>query len=125
MAWTIEINYTTGNSFGSEECTEEVGMAWNDLDKAKEALQAIKEHYKAYEKVNSCSYRSRPNKTTWKDFEHEDWCSEEYPEFTMDVRMDSGEFHALHVFWTGYFETLHGARIISSTEIDTDMEFTL
>lgn len=43
--YDIEIDYTTGNSFGSERQKELLCNPVTDLDKAKENLKRIKEHY--------------------------------------------------------------------------------
>jgi len=57
MKYKIEISYQTGNSFGIQDETEILGE-WENLDIAKENLQAIKEHYKLYKEEKSVkSYR--------------------------------------------------------------------
>lgn len=99
--YDIEIDYTTGDSFGSERIEgESVGIVTSDLDKAKENLRRIKAHYEKYA------------------------CDSDTPDerYELALLTDEGE-RTIFPFWTGYFETLHGAMIV--TEIDTEMGFNL
>lgn len=57
--YTIEITYETGNSFGSREEVDTIGAAWKDLEKAKKALQDIKEHYQYYSSVHGYSSKRK------------------------------------------------------------------
>jgi hypothetical protein len=95
--YDIEIDYTTGNSFSRERETELLGNPVSSLDKAKENLKRIKAHY-----LKCCD-----NPNTGR-------------EYKLTLLVDEG-VRAIFPFWIGYFETLHGARIVA--EIDTDMAF--
>jgi len=95
--YDIEITYTTGNSFGSERLVEDLCNPVTSLDVAKENLKRIKEHYIKYE--------DSPN-------------TGGYYQLTL---LTDGKDRTISPFWIGYFETLHGARVIA--EADTDMEF--
>ena len=96
--YDIEIDYTTGNSFGRERETEILGNP-SSLENAKENLKRIKEHYLKYADKHSST-------------------GEEYE---LELLTDHGARN-IHPFWFGYFETLHGAKII----IDEDeMSFEL
>lgn len=53
MKYKIKIDYSTGNSFGSEDVIGYIDLEWWDLNVAKENLQRIKEHYSQYEAINS------------------------------------------------------------------------
>jgi hypothetical protein len=122
--YTIEIDYTHGDSFRSERTELELEYKWT-LDIAKENLKRMKEHYKAYSSRNgyvSCMMKKREDellsqikdmpwfvaKATygygtgvgdWENnimFKENDGTEKEYTTYT----------------WTDYFATLHGARIV-------------
>jgi len=95
--YDIEIDYTTGNSFNQERSTTELCNPVTDLDMAKENLKRIKDHY----------IHCKDNPDSDKEFE-------------LILLIDDGE-RTITPFWIGYFESLHGAKII--TDIDSDMEF--
>ena len=94
----IEINYNTGNSFGSEQRTEPLDNPVSTLAMAKDNLQRIKEHYA------ECS--DNPN------FDKK---------YTLVLATDHGD-REITPFWIGYFEELHGARIVNENR-DDDMAF--
>lgn len=96
--YSIEIDYTTGNSFGSERLQEEVGIVTTCIDKAKENLKRIKYHYL------ECS--DNPN------------CGKQYD---LELLYDEGVKN-ITPFWIGYFEELHGAKVTSN---DPDNSFEL
>ena len=54
MVYKIKIDYSTGNSFGSEDMIGYVDLEWTNLNVAKENLQRINEHYKQYNDVSEC-----------------------------------------------------------------------
>lgn len=127
MNYEIEVDFTTGNSFDSERTTDTVGAIWFSLKTAKVALQHIKEHYeavKAYELADSSRNRFRKEYTfDIKDYEDKPWFDEETAwHCCLKVPVDNGEPQLISAFWIGYFEALHGAKIITTG--DTDMEFT-
>lgn len=95
--YNIEIDYTTGDSFNSYREKELVGIVTTDLDKAKENVRRIKYHYE--------------NHAEDPDF---------YKRYKLKLLTDEGE-REIVPFWIGYFETLHGAKIV--VEDDPDMAF--
>lgn len=96
--YNIEIDYTTGSSYGSEQLQENLEIVVSDIEKAKENLQRIKRDYLRYQKDNY-SY-----------------------EYKLVLLTDDGEI-TISPFWIGYFETLHGAKIISELRDDMYFEF--
>ena len=58
MKYKIKINYSTGNSFGSEDMESYVELSWDNIDVAKENLKFIKEHYNQYKELTSYSFRN-------------------------------------------------------------------
>lgn len=125
MTWTIKIDYQTGNSFGSEDTSDEVGCSWTDLNKAKEALQRIKGHYKAYTEIENDRWSPSDKKPA--DFAKEPWFWKEEPRFWQQaviVERDDGTEQRLSTFWCGYFERLYSAEIVADAPFDTDMKVT-
>lgn len=99
VVYDIYIDYTTGNSFNSERVhAESVGIATTNLEKAKENLRRIEQHYKEHH--DSPDYGKR---------------------YELELLTDDGS-RTICPFWIGYFETLHGAKI--SVE-DDEMSFEL
>lgn len=94
----IEIDFTTGSSFGSERTTELLGNVSN-LDNAKINLKRIKEHY----------IKCEDNPNTGDKYE-------------LTLLTDDGE-RTITPFWIGYFEILHGARVVADE--DDDLSFDL
>lgn len=98
--YNIHIDYTTGNSFGSERITDEpLGIVTTDSDKAKENLKRIKGHYLKYKDDSSCSN----------------------DKYQLKLLTDE-EPRIISPFWLGYFETLHGAKIVADE--DSEYSFT-
>jgi len=100
MIYEIQIDYGTGDSFHSEDIEgEPIGIVNENLEMAKENLRRIKEHYKKYSDSS--------------DFDER---------YELELLLDEG-VHKITPFWIGYFETLHGAKIV--TLGDNDMSFEL
>lgn len=99
--YDIAIDFTTGNSFNTERNSEErVGIVTTDLGLAKENLRRIKKHYEKHAADSN-------------------WCDAKY---ALTLLTDEGD-RVISPFWIGYFETLHGAKIIE--EEDVTMSFKL
>jgi hypothetical protein len=99
MMYDIEIEYETGNSFGRHDETDLLLLPVSSLEMAKENLGRIKAHY--------AKYQDNPNTGT---------------AYQLTLLSENGD-HTIIPFWIGYFETLHGAKIVTSGE--NDMEFTV
>lgn len=128
--YSIEINYSTGDSFGSNLCTDELEINWNNPDNAYKALELITDHYKLYEEVeNDSSYAShKKKKELYKKAKKSEWCQnalKKCPKLdtgpddmvfcSIGLETDDGEIVIISPYWIGYFETLHSARVVSST----------
>lgn len=111
--YTIEIDYETGSSFGSERRIEEVGWEWKDLNKAKESLRRIKEHHKAC-RTRKYDHRDTGPKERWST-KKEGW------EYSVIIEDDDGNPAKIAAFWEGYFETLYSAEILIAE--DPDIKF--
>lgn len=139
MKYTIQIDYTTGDSFRSNREIENVDLSWENLDIAKENLQRIKGHYQHYHTTHNEYCVVRDGGKEWgryksrqffKDLEEEaktkDWYHKGRPhyDFVIMLKLDDGTEHQYHTFWCGYFERLHTAEIIADPIEDHDMKIT-
>lgn len=108
MGYQISIEYTTGDSFGSEEEEEVLDLVFKDLSVAEENLTRIKEHYDYFNNINSCQRHSTKNpvKPTWFD--------KETTEYSIVLKTDTGENCLIGCFWIGYFESLIEIKIVSN-----------
>ena len=127
--WTIEVTYQTGNSFNTEICTDNINLAWKNLDLAKQCLQSIKEHYLLYTEISESSYRrQRTNDEIMADMKSRAWCVEDATGWVNNVPMsaicDDGEMRRVSTYmWCGHFEKLESAEIISIGESDMKLVF--
>jgi len=116
MPYTIRIHYQTGDSFRTDEETDDVGAVWHDKEQARVALSYIKEHYQFYQEANASWSRGRTIKEIKEDVLKKPWCMDgEYWEWRVVVPCMDGE-QELHAFWCGYFERLISATIVSLEE---------
>ena len=126
--YTIEIEYTTGNSFGSEQLTETVGPSWKSKELARKALTSIKEHYTFYQEKEGW-HPEQTDKAIFKDVKKHDWYKNvpdrepQYWEYGLAVEMDDGSWKRMDTFWIGYFETLHGAAVICEGDDEDRVSF--
>lgn len=123
MRYTIEIAYQTGDSFHSEETTGELGISWENLDKAKEALQRIAAIEKLEDKFSFSTSEADKDVERAKlagYTKHERWAS-----WGLSLQLDDGTEQPVHPFWHGYFERFISAEIVPVDRGNTDMKFTL
>jgi len=108
MQYNINISYQTGSSFHTEECEELIERDWKDVDKVKECLQRIQNHYEFYQKYSNMYSKPKvkiPKGVVW---------DEDYKQISLELIDDNGKPFRYSNFWTGYFEKLHIAEIIIS-----------
>lgn len=110
--YTIEIEYSTGDSFSSHDETDYVGYVWEDIDKAKEALKYIKEHYAYVEgtKYSFRGYKLPEPKPKWFIGSEDDFENKYY---LMLPSNTDGEYIRVRAFWVGYFESLQAASVVT------------
>lgn len=137
--YSIEIDYTHGNSFHSERCDHDLEYKWT-LDVAKENLKRMKEHYKAYSSRNgyvSCMMKKR-EEDLLKEIKDKPWFVKkaqygygdgrgDWENYIMFKEDDGTEKEYDTYTWTDYFSTLHGAKIVfvkaKPDDDDDDMSF--
>lgn len=120
--FTINIEYTTGDSFGSSETSDTVSAVWQDKQLARKALQDIKAHYEFYTARDRWGVTPRERSIIEQKARQSTWYDEPYPEFSIKLLMDDGTYLKVHCFWTGYFETLHKAEVVVHTDSDGNSE---
>lgn len=107
MEYTIEIHYSTGDSFNSYDCVDQIAVTWKSYELAKGALRRLGEHYE------------------WYIMDGKTWIFDEIkiPKFSHDrhgfnVVLDNGEEFWIGAFWCGVFESLRSARVVELTDKD-------
>lgn len=115
--YEIEIYYSTGDSLGIHEETDQVGCVWEDIEYAKLALKYINEHYVAVRDSYKQEFEIRDYyKKPWFD----DYENGAYWYDSLILPVSKGVTQKVHAYWLGYFETLHSASILSH---DSDLSF--
>jgi len=114
MEYKIKIDYTTGNSFHTENTFDYLEIEWEDLNKAKENLVRIKEHYQQYRDINSYSLK-KSKEEIFEENKDKAWFvddgDEYHGEYCLKLETDNGNDYQLRAFWCGYFESLRSAEI--------------
>lgn len=124
--YRILISYYTGDSFGSQDTEDYLDLSWDSLKVAKENLQAVKEHYKMYNHIESPPWGEKrlSRKEIHKQYKDKWWFPETENSYflhhLMKLKTDKGILMQQHNFWCGYFEGLYGAEIVGE---DNDMKF--
>lgn len=121
-AWTIEVHYTTGDSFGSEKTSDTLGIVWRDLDKAKEGLRVLKAHHEACAAIRNARYKNHENEIKIQ-LSDEYWFGKGNSfthEYNINMLTDTGDLMGVYAFWMGYFETIHSAHIVVYVEDEND-----
>src|SRR3982751_6236244 len=106
MRYTIKIDYTTGDTFQTYETSEELGISWENLDVAKEALRRISELDKIEsdnESIERGWAKFEKKKIEYVDPKTLKSYSPEYPEVCIMLPLDDGTEHRHSTFWRGYF----------------------
>lgn len=114
--YNILIKYETGDSFNSYNEEDVVGHMWSDIEKAKQSLQRIKNHYEYYQKTDTVWYDKKPKNLP----EGVGW-DYELKMVTLLVVNDNGEEVRINDFWCDYFDTLHSAEIVLENSKNKDM----
>lgn len=105
MKYRIEVDYTTGDSYSTSENTTFLDHEWTNYEIAVQNLDRIKAHYEWYDYAHNSRYYNWDKKAVEKpDFAVSD--------YSLKLIMDDGEEMTCSTFWTGYFESLNGIRII-------------
>ena len=126
MGYVIRAEYTTGDSFHTEQTSMVFAYVWKDLDTAKKALQWLNEHHKYYEKKED---RWDSIKLDISDLTTKPWYKKSlYSDmWYLSIKLpgnDPDELVTESVDYHGYFETLHSLEITNEPEAeDNDLRF--
>ena len=124
--YTIRIRYATGDSYDAYNTEDDVGMVWNELEHAQEALACIKAHYNAVEHLDS--YHVRRNEEEYiEQFKNEKWYVEtehawNFKYYINVPNVDGTDVFRCYAFWQGYYDYLIDARIIVKSDFDTESD---
>ena len=118
--YKIQIDYHTGDSFGSHDETDTLEFKFHNADIAEGNCLRIVEHYRHYEEMQYDSYEDRVAKyggKRWfkkaKDKKH---MSDYDALYSLILLTDAGEpFVYSASQWCGYFEGLHSVETILDT----------
>lgn len=127
--YSINIDYNTGNSFGTERRFQEVGMNWQNIDQAKKALVCIQEHYAAYKEATGYRRYDTPpfdlGTIAGKSWYHGPIDGHDWPDawqHQVVIEKDDGEKFSIAAFWVGHFETLHMAEVCIAAESEKESD---
>lgn len=112
MIYQIKYSYNTGDSFGHEDNLEAIlPYKWENLDRAKESLARIRDHYKWFCDLDDCR-KPKTRDELMKEAATKPWFVEKYS-FCLMLVDDKGEPFQCSSSWCGYFESLNWAEIIT------------
>lgn len=118
--FTINIEYTTGDSFKSYKTEDTISLVWKDKELARKALKAIQAHYEFSNASDAWGITPRERSAIKERARNEYWYCKDYPDYNIMVEMDDGTFRSMNAFWCGYFETLHTAEVITCPGTDDE-----
>lgn len=127
MTYTIRIDYTTGDSFGCSEETDDVGCVWENKELARKSLADIKEHYQYYKEKNdywNAYGKRKTEKELLKEIKDKSWYSKDYWEHCILLDKDDNTQQLVSCFWTGYFERLNVAEVVTLEEENSEDKVT-
>ncbi len=115
--YEIRIEYSTGDSFRSEDTFTVLDYDWKDIDVAVKNLERIKEHYEMYQGMANtyhASYEEMRDKYNDRDwFVEDDSINANFiASHSLYLYTDDGKRFQYRCEWCGYFETLYGGRIV-------------
>lgn len=110
MKFKIKIDYTTGNSFGSEDATEYLDGTWSDMNIIEENLDRIEEHYNFPAKLTNWKSTQAEKDAIRTEATTKSWyVKNEYDnnfDNSIKLKLDNGKEYICSAFWMGYFESL-------------------
>lgn len=90
--YIVWVEYTTGDSFGSDSGNIEMIGAFVDVDRANKCAQSCKD----FGEDDSAGYM-------------------DLDRYSLKVELDNGQTYSVHVPWTGYFEHLDQVHVTPKT----------
>ena len=120
MKYSIEVQYTTGDTETEDSVTNTLDVQWESKDEAVVALQSLKEHWVFFKKLDDAYSNERA--TIIDEAKHKEWFDPMSCEFSFFVKIGDEKI-PVRTPWNGYFETLHNARVVAvdnTEKIDFD-----
>lgn len=129
--YRIEIEYSTGNTFGTHVETNIIDdVSFADLESAKQALKIIAKHKemcaaaKGGWRITEAERNAKLAELAAQPWAVKSGYGNDY-EFQIKVptSKDCQNWENIYCFWMGYFETLHEARIVTDEDDEMKISF--
>ncbi|MDD2505286.1 MAG: hypothetical protein PHF21_03310 [Bacilli bacterium] len=123
LFYIVEFNYTTGNSFNSEDENRYIDILFYNQEDVELAVKLIKTHAKWYSLINDsyCRNRAERQKEIDKCISFLKNNTEEYDEWSFTIKSEINGNKTINAVWNGYFETLNCVDyIIADIRTDED-----
>ncbi len=129
MPYTIEVHYSTGDSFHTHEENHDIGLVWNDKQLAIKALSHIKEQHQLYKQLD-LTYGKKEQEELINSIVSKEWVQnidnsldkKDYWTYCLSSLMDDGSYRTISIIWLGYFENLISAKVkeINSDQVEEE-----
>lgn len=116
--FAIRLRYTTGNTFNTSVVEDDLEIKWDTMEKAKEAMTHLKEHWIFAKNKNEPNEERK--KALLEEALQTTWYSSDYPEMHYYLKDNDGNLEEVWASYLGYFETLHEATIVWVGDNDED-----
>ena len=130
--YRIQAFYSTGDSNSTENTDTLLAPVWTDLDKAKKALQELREHHDYYDFDDKPRwYKGKLTQADLDNIASKPWHavldkrhskSHHMSFFCAALELDDGTRMITNIPYHGYFENLQSLKIIVEVSDETDME---
>ena len=107
--YRIKIDYTTGDSFHTEETFTYLEGTFKNMETVEENIERIKNHYEYYQKYDDMWKKpaeKTPKGVIW---------DKEWRAITLETVDDDGNLFTTMPDWMGYFETLNELSVETDT----------
>lgn len=116
--FTINLRYTTGCTFSSEVIEKHLEIKWDSIEKAKEAMTHLKEHWIFAKNQNGRDEERK--KLSLEKALKTTWYSSDCPDMHYYLKDNDGNLEEVWASYLGYFEELHEATIVWVGDNDED-----
>lgn len=120
--YSIELTYTTGNTFGSDEVQRILDYEWDTEEKAINEMNKIRDHWIYNKKLSSTHKQDEKKLLKTKAFMKE-WFKPGESDYILILKDNDGNNIELYANWLGYFETLHSTKVINTNQKETYIDF--
>lgn len=114
-AYTIRIDYLTGDSFGSYDTSEEIGYSFYTKEEAEDFLKVIEHHLQLCRILDKCKTPEQ-RKAVCETYSYYPWFFDNStfgPDYQIKYHnKETGQDDLIRTFWIGYFEHLYSATVV-------------